>query len=137
MNYFERKANYHETDQMGVIHHSNYVKWMEEARVAFLDSLGLSYKNMETLGIYSPVNSISLDYKNPVLFDQIVHIYIKIKEYTGVKIVLEYEIIEKESNKVCVIASSKHCFIKDGRIVSLKKAYPEFHKLFEDYCASV
>lgn len=58
-----RRAQYHETDQMHIIHHSNYVKWMEEARTAYLDQMGLGYKEVEALGIISPVVSISLDYK--------------------------------------------------------------------------
>ena len=44
---YRRRAYYHETDQMGLIHHSNYLKWMEEGRIAFLDEMGLSYKEME------------------------------------------------------------------------------------------
>ena len=48
---YSRKAHYHETDQMGVVHHANYPKWMEEARVAFLDSLGMSYRAMEEAGL--------------------------------------------------------------------------------------
>lgn len=133
---YERRAYYHETDQMGVIHHANYLKWMEEARINFLDSIGLSYFKMEELGIVSPVNSVALDYKHSVLFDQTVCIYIKIKDYTGVKIELEYEIRNKETNELCATAYSKHCFIKDKKIISLKRAYPEFHKIFEDYYAS-
>lgn len=54
-----RRAQYHETDQMHIIHHSNYVKWMEEARTAYLDQMGLGYKEVEALGIISPVVSIS------------------------------------------------------------------------------
>ena len=42
-----RKAQYHETDQMGFIHHSNYIKWMEEARVAFMDQIGMGYAEVE------------------------------------------------------------------------------------------
>ena len=60
---YRRKAQYHETDQMGIIHHSNYVKWMEEARVAFLDYVGLGYGKVERLGIVSPVVGITLGYK--------------------------------------------------------------------------
>ncbi len=56
-----RRAQYHETDQMHIIHHSNYVKWMEEARTAYLDQMGLGYKEVEALGIISPVVSISLE----------------------------------------------------------------------------
>ena len=53
-----RKTHYHETDQMGFIHHSNYVKWMEEARVAFMDEIGLSYRSLEEGGIVSPVTGV-------------------------------------------------------------------------------
>ena len=48
---YRRKAQYHETDQMGVIHHANYVKWMEEARVAYLDALGFGYVDIERAGL--------------------------------------------------------------------------------------
>ena len=49
---YKRRAQYHETDQMGIIHHSNYVKWMEEARVRFMDVLGLGYREMEEQGVH-------------------------------------------------------------------------------------
>ena len=111
---YERKAFYHETDQMGVIHHSNYFRWLEEARVYFLDELGLSYKHMEEIGIISPVVSIAAEYKKPVKFDEIVVIYIRITKYTGIKLELEYEIRDKATNELMVKAESKHCFIKDN-----------------------
>ena len=57
---YRRKAHYHETDQMGIIHHANYLKWMEEARVAFLEELGYSYKRLEEEGIVSPVMEIGI-----------------------------------------------------------------------------
>ena len=60
---YSRKAHYHETDQMGVVHHANYPKWMEEARVAFLDEKGVSYRIMEEAGVFSPVVSLSVEYK--------------------------------------------------------------------------
>ena len=43
---YYRKAQYHETDQMGIIHHSNYVKWMEEARIGYMSRMGFSYKKV-------------------------------------------------------------------------------------------
>ena len=63
---YTRTAQYHETDQMGVIHHANYLKWMEEARIAFLDSVGLSYRGVEQGGIVSPVTAVTVEYKRPV-----------------------------------------------------------------------
>ena len=56
---YEHHAKYYETDQMGIIHHSNYIKWMEEARMDLMDQIGLSYKQMEEMEIISPVLSVS------------------------------------------------------------------------------
>ena len=50
MGVYRRKAQYHETDQMGIIHHSNYVKWMEEARIDFMKELGFGYGEVELRG---------------------------------------------------------------------------------------
>ena len=46
-----RKAQYHETDKMGVIHHANYVLWMEEARVAFMDEIGFRVSHIDGSGL--------------------------------------------------------------------------------------
>ena len=69
---YEHHAKYYETDQMGIIHHSNYVKWMEEARLDLMDQIGLNYKQMEEMEIISPVLSISVEYHSMVHFDDTV-----------------------------------------------------------------
>ncbi|MFQ7173111.1 MAG: acyl-CoA thioesterase [Thomasclavelia ramosa] len=53
-------AKYYETDRMGIIHHSNYIRWFEEARIDYMNQIGLTYKKMEEEGIISPVLSISI-----------------------------------------------------------------------------
>ena len=118
---YERKAFYHETDQMGVIHHSNYLRWLEEARIFFLDNLGLSYKKMEEIGIISPVVSIKLDYVKPVHFDDYVLIDMKVIKYTGVKMIFEYVIRDKNTNDVMVRAESSHCFTNGKNVISFKR----------------
>ena len=69
---YEHHAKYYETDQMGIIHHSNYIKWMEEARMDLMDQIGLSYKQMEEMEIISPVLSVSCEYHSMVHFDDTV-----------------------------------------------------------------
>lgn len=133
---YERKAFYHETDQMGVIHHSNYLRWLEEARIFFLDNLGLSYKKMEEIGIISPVVSIKLDYVKPVHFDDYVLIDMKVIKYTGVKMIFEYVIRDKSTNDVMVRAESSHCFTNGKNVISFKREYPEYHKIIDDYVNS-
>ncbi|MBR6199947.1 MAG: acyl-CoA thioesterase [Spirochaetales bacterium] len=132
---YHRKAQYHETDKMSIIHHSNYVKWMEETRVAFMDRLGYSFRRMEETGIASPVVGITVDYKKPVEFDDDVEVRLSILKYSGAVLELGYEFFNVTKGEVCTTATSKHCFVKDGRIVSLKKVLPEFDGILASYNA--
>ena len=127
-----RKAQYHETDKMGFVHHSNYIKWMEEARVAFMDELGFSYHALEDLGIVSPVTGISIEYKKSTDFDDLIEIRVSVLRYTGVRLEISYEMINKETGEICTSAVSSHCFLKDGRVVSLKRVLPELDKIIRD-----
>jgi len=55
---YVHKVNYYETDKMGLTHHSNYIRFMEEARVDFMEQLGFGYEKMEAEGVGSPVIAI-------------------------------------------------------------------------------
>ncbi len=131
---YERKAHYHETDQMGIIHHSNYVKWMEEARIDLMDQMGMSYKQMEQMEIISPVLSISLNYRSSVRFDDTVIIETKMTQYNGVKMQLEYTMYDKETEEIRCTATSSHCFLnRSGKPISLKRSYPEIDTKFFEF----
>ena len=121
---YERKAQYHETDKMGIIHHSNYVKWMEEARVAFLDSIDWSFKRIEENGIVSPVVSIGVEYRKQVEFEDLVEVRLSILRYNGTILELEYEFFNRTKNETCAKASSRHVFIREEKLVSLRRVLP-------------
>ena len=59
MRYYERKINYYETDQMAIVHHSNYIRYFEEARVSFMEQAGYPYERLEAEEILSPVINVS------------------------------------------------------------------------------
>ena len=63
------KVQYYETDKMGITHHSNYIRWMEEARIDFMEQMGWGYDKMENRGIISPVMGIQCDYKKTTTFN--------------------------------------------------------------------
>ena len=130
---YEHHAKYYETDQMGIIHHSNYVKWMEEARLDLMNQIGLNYKQMEEMEIISPVLSISVDYHSMVRFDDTVVIQTKLVKYNGVKMEVEYVMTDKETGELRTTARSSHCFLnRSGKPISLKRSYPELDtKFFE------
>ena len=123
-----KKAQYHETDQMGIIHHSNYVKWMEEARLAYLEELGLGYKQVEEDRVFSPVVRVEVHYKTPLHFADEVEIQVSVQAYSAVRVELSYRFYNPQTAKLCAEASSEHCFIKDGKIISLKKEMPALHE---------
>ena len=132
---YQHLAKYYETDQMGIIHHSNYIRWFEEARIDFMNQIGLTYKTMEKEGIISPVLEINCKYLKMMYFDDIATIKLKISSYTGVRFTFEYEIYN-QNKQLCTIGSSSHCFMnRKNRPISLKKLKPEFDELFKKLLA--
>lgn len=130
-------AQYYETDQMGMIHHSNYIRWMEEARVDFLHQIGFSYRKMESLGVFCPVLAVQCDYKSKVQFDDQVKIEVGVVQYTGTRLTIAYRMTNLSTDTVCTLASSKHCFLGEGgRPISLKRSHPEMHALFSGLLAT-
>lgn len=133
---YRRKAQYHETDQMGVIHHANYIKWMEEARVAFLDALGFGYVDIEREGVVSPVVGISIDYRRPTMFSDEVEIGVWINKYSTRMLEIGYQIKNLSRGTLAAEGVSKHCYLRDGAVVSLRTALPQLDALLSAYLES-
>lgn len=131
MQLYHHKVQYYETDKMGITHHSNYVRWMEEARVDYLSQIGCGYDEMENKGIISPVLSVNCKYKKTTTFADEVAIRVKIKEFKGVRFVIEYEMTKTSDNSIVCTATSEHCFLdKDFKPVHLKRYSPEYYQKF-------
>lgn len=132
---YARKPHYYETDQMAIIHHANYIRWFEEARVDLLDFLGFPYEKMEELGIIVPVLGVNCEYKEMVRYGQNILIKVWITTYTGSRLNFQYRIYDQACNHLLTTGESKHCFLakETQRLISLKKAFPEIHQLFNDY----
>ena len=106
---YEHHAKYYETDQMGIIHHSNYIKWMEEARMDLMDH-------------------------SMVHFDDVVVIEPRITKYNGIKMEVEYRMTDKVTGELRTTGTSSHCFLnRSGRPISLKRSYPEIDTKFFEY----
>jgi acyl-CoA thioester hydrolase len=132
---FERKINYYETDGMGIVHHSNYIRFLEEARIQYLDEIGLPYKYLEDTGISIPVIGVECEYKSPAKFDDIIVIDISTTYFNGIKMEISYTITNKQNKLLVAKAITRHCFTnKDLKPISLKKYNPEvFEKLNKKY----
>ena len=130
---FERTINYYETDRMGVVHHSNYVRYLEEARCKWLEKIDMPFSLLEENGITIPVLGVNLTYKHHVTFDDTIIIHPFMKEYNGVRMTVGYEVKDKKTGNIVVIGETKHCFTnKELRPINLKKYAPQFSKKFED-----
>ena len=133
MEKYIHKVQYYETDKMGITHHSNYVRWMEEARVYFFEKIGYEYSKLEEEGIISPVVGVECDFKTPTKFEDKVEIEVKIKEFKGVKLVFEYLMKDLSTGNIAATAQSKHCFVNnEGKPIILKKEFPELDRLLKE-----
>lgn len=130
--FFERKVNYYETDRMGIVHHSNYIRYLEEARCYFLEILNIPYSKFEDEGIMIPVLNVNCSYKNHVTFNDVILIKVFIKEFNGVKMTIGYNVVDKKNNNPVLIAETKHCFTNNNlRPISLKKYNIEIFNILE------
>ena len=128
---YVHRVHYYETDRMGVTHHSNYVRMMEEARVDFMEQLGWPYARMEELGVLSPVTAVNLKYIAPTTFDDRIEIHVGVKSFDGVKLVITYTMTKLcDPPQIVLTGESEQCFLTpERRFVRVKRDLPEFYAL--------
>ena len=127
MNKYIHKVNYYETDKMGITHHSNYIRFMEEARMNFLCEVGYPMTRLESEYVTSPIVSVNCEYKHPTTYSDEIEIEISVTKYTGVKLFLSYIMKNADTGTVVATADSTHCFIdKNGMPIAVKKRFPDF-----------
>lgn len=130
---YERKINYYETDRMGVVHHSNYIRFLEEARCYWLEKAEMPFALLEENGITIPVLGVNCSYKYHVTFGDTILINVFAKEYTGVRMTVGYEVRDKKTDKIVLLGETKHCFTdRNLKPVNLKKYAPDFSKKIEN-----
>lgn len=119
---------------MGVVHHSNYIRWFEETRVEFMRAADLSYRRMEEEGIQIPVVTVSCKYKTPATFDDDVTVRAWVKKYNGIVAEIGYEVIRDSDGAILVTGDSSHCFVDraDFKPINLKVVRPDMHQKFMD-----
>lgn len=128
---YEHFVNYYETDKMGIVHHSNYIRWLEEARCDMLSKLGLPYSQMEKDGVMIPVLSVDCQYRAMSYFEDTVVIKMTVTKYDGIKLNISYELTDKKTGELRAVAESSHCFLDlQANIISLKRAFPKMHEIF-------
>lgn len=122
----EIKVRYVETDKMGIVHHSNYYAYFEVGRGDFIEETGISYSEMENQGIMLPLVESQCKYIEGAKYEDELIIETWIEEFTGAKLVFNYNVIRKLDNRIIAKGKTVHPFVNnDFKIVNLKKAKPE------------
>ncbi|NLY66216.1 MAG: acyl-CoA thioesterase [Tissierellia bacterium] len=127
------RVRYKETDQMGVVYNGNYFTWFEIGRVEFLRSLGISYLDMEKMGVYTAVAEAYCKYIRPARFDDEIVIKTKIRRLTDVRLEFEYSLYRKEDDELIATGYTLHAFVdKDIKPINFRKKHPDIWKLLKE-----
>ncbi|MGP8242932.1 MAG: acyl-CoA thioesterase [Bryobacteraceae bacterium] len=121
------RVRYAETDQMGVVHHANYLVWMEVGRVELCKSLGFNYRDMERDdGIYLVVAEATCRYRAPARFDDEVIVKTWVESANKRIVVFAYEI--RSGDRVLATASTRHVFV--SRQMERTRLPQKYYSLF-------
>lgn len=123
---YVHKVKYYECDRMGVTHHSNYIRFMEEARIDYLDRVGYGFEKMEAEGIVSPVTGLKCEYRKTTTFQDEISIELSVVAMSNVRFSFGY--VMRCRGAVVFKGESTHCFLAAGRPISLEERYPELYK---------
>lgn len=123
----EIRVRYAETDQMGIVHHSNYLVWFELGRSEFCRARGFSYKEMEEVdNALMVVAEAYCRYKSPAYYEDVLTIRTKLEEMRSRSIRFVYEIVRASDNALLAEGETLHLVTdKNKKVRSLPQQYKE------------
>lgn len=123
---YQRQVNYYETDQMGIVHHSNYVRWFEEARIDFLRQAHLDYSELERQGILTAILGYSCTNRKPARFGDAFAVEVTPGGFNGVRISFFYNVYRVSDHALLATGETRHCFVNPQMMpINLKRKFPE------------
>ena len=124
---------YAETDQMGIIHHSVYAIYYEQARTEFFNAIGFRYNEIEADGLMTPLIELKCKYKKPAYYNEEIEVRTKLIELTPVKFTLQYDIYNKEEQLINIGKTTlAWTDAKTLKVINLKKIKPQRYKELEN-----
>ena len=117
MKSFETKirVEYHHTDQMGIVHHSNYVKFFEVARTEWLRAMGLTYAEMERRGVMMPIVEVNVKYRQQAYYDELISVTASVDELPMARMVFKYEIHGEDGRDIATGSTTLGFIDKETR----------------------
>ena len=140
------RVQYKDTDQMGVVHHANYITWFEVGRTEMMRDFDISYRQMEEMGLLLPVLDVQLSYRKPARFDDCIAIFTKLDSFSPVRLEFHYEVrrigeegfktdtavVGEPTGELLTKGVSKHMWVSsDWKPARLNKVAPEIYQKLE------
>jgi len=121
-------VRYAETDQMGIVHHSNYAVWFEAGRTDFLKSSWVSYSDIEGKGVMLPLYELNCQFKSPARYGEDVLVITCLKSISRVRLCFSYQVLSIKTDKLLAVGETKHAWT-DKRLkpINAQLAIPEVY----------
>lgn len=130
---YSRRINYYETDMMSIVHHSNYIRFFEEARCDFMEQIGCNVKKLEDKGVSVAVVDAYAKYIVPLKFDDKVYITTKLTKMSAAKMEFEYEIRFADSDILATVGKTSHCCVnRSNKPMPIKKADANLYETLQN-----
>ena len=114
------RVGFHETDGMGIVHHSNYLRFCENARVVWLETHDKAYPDWIAMGLHFAVTRVELDYRSPARFDDVLAVTTWLEWVRGASLAMAYRIVCED--RLLVTGRTEHASVNDeGRVRRIPK----------------
>lgn len=135
---YQRRVRYYETDRMGVVHHSNYLRLLEEARMDWIEAHIMNYNDMEKMEIIIPAAEASGHFRAYLRYDDPFRVTVCLRQFNGVRMKFAYRIYNTETGKLCYEGESVHYFAtgEDYHPFSIKRKFPRIYEKFQEMVES-
>lgn len=118
-------VRYAETDMMGIVHHSRYYPWFEVARTDFIKQSGISYSEMENMGILLPLTETAAKYFYGLKYEDEVLVTCRMTKLTVARCEFHYEVYKLPEMKLMTTGKTSHGFVNhEFTPINLKKLHP-------------
>jgi acyl-CoA thioester hydrolase len=126
---FKRPVNYYETDRMGVVHHSNYLRYLEEARYVWMEDMNLPYPEFEKQGVIIPCTKAEETFLNFLRYGDVFSVHMEMYKFTGLRMLFRYEVYNENTGELCLKAETIHYTTtrEDYKPTSIKRSHPELY----------
>lgn len=130
---YRREVNYYETDRMGVIHHSNYLRILEEARMAWMAENMIPYPEIEKRGVIVPFTESRATFISFLRFGDVFRVDMELYKFTGLRMCFRYKVYNETTGELCHEAETVHYTTtrEDYKPVSVKRSHPDLFEMLK------